>query len=124
MQELPSKTEAELYDILAHEADYLPEAVVAAEAEMNRRNLPHERISELKAAVQAETAQEDAKAAEPLGWGMRILLFCLFAGLLAGILAAYYEIKGYKRKAKDCWITLVISFAAHVFVGTLVRSFR
>src|SRR5262245_46577094 len=80
-EQLPSRSDAELYDILGHEGDYLPEAVAAAKEEIARRNLAPERVAELEAAEQAQVLQEQAKAEAPLGWGMRILIFLLCAGL-------------------------------------------
>ena len=39
-KELPARTDGELYDMLAHPEDLLPEALEAARGEMIRRNLP------------------------------------------------------------------------------------
>ena len=122
--QLPSKSDAELYDMLAHEQDYLPEVVAAARQEIGKRNLAPERLAQLDAAVQSQTVAEAAKAEERLGWPMRILIFFLCAGIAGAILAVYYDSKGYKRKARDCWVTLGVSVAVHVVLGVLVYSGR
>jgi len=59
-----------------------------------------------------------------LGWPMRILIFFLCAGTAGAILAVYYDSKGYKMKARDCWITLGVSVTVHVVLGALVYSSR
>ena len=120
--QLPSKSDAELYDMLAHEQDYLPEALAAARLELEKRKLAPERVAQLEAVVQSQTAAEEAKAGERLSWPMRILIFILCAGIAGAILAVYYESKGYKAKARDCWITLGVSLAVHVVLGALFYS--
>jgi len=110
--------------MLAHEQDYLPEALAAAKQELGKRNLPPERVAELEAVVQSQTAAEGAKAEERLGWPMRILIFFLCAGIAGAILAVYYDSKGYKAKARDCWIILVVSLVVHVVLGALAYSIR
>ena len=122
-EQLPLKTDAELYDMLAHPEDYLPDALAAAKEELGKRNLTVDRVSQLEAGVQSQTAADDAKAQERLGWPMRIFLFIFCAGLLGAVMAVYYDSKGYKRKASDCWITLGISVAVHA-VFFLLRACR
>jgi hypothetical protein len=116
-EQLPQKADGDLYEMLAHQDDYLPEALDAAREELRKRDLPPERVSQLKAVVQTHKASEVAKASERLGWPTRILIFLLCAGLSGAILAVYYDSKGYKQKSSDCWITMVISFTAHVVLG-------
>src|SRR2546426_11876712 len=116
-EQLSSKTDAELYDMLAHQDDYLAEALVAARDELKKRNLAPEKVAQIEAEVESEKIAAEAKAQQRLSWPARILIF-LFCGGLAGIaLAFYYEIKGYKRKATDCWITVAVSVGVHVFIG-------
>jgi hypothetical protein len=121
---LHSKSDAELYEILDHDQDYLQEEVEAAKQKINKRNLAPERVAKLEAAVQSQTTAEGAKADERLGWPMRILIFFLCAGIGGAILAVYYDSKGYKTKARDCWITLSVSVAVHVVLWALVYSIR
>ena len=123
-EQLPLKTDAELYDLLAHQNDYLPQAVAAAKSELSKRNLAPERTAQLEAAVQSEHAAAETKAQERLGWPLRLLIFMFCAGMLGALLAVYYESKGYKRKASDCWITLGISAACHLIAGVFLFSRR
>jgi hypothetical protein len=123
-EQLPLKTDAELYDILAHQDDYLPEALAAARDELGKRNLTPDRVTQLEAEVQSQKAAADTKAQERLGWPMRIFIFFLCAGMAGAILAVYYESKGYKRKASDCWITLVVSIAFHLVAGVFLYAQR
>ena len=123
-QQLPLKTDAELYDMQAHEDDYLPEAIAAAKGELARRNLAPARAAELEAEVQTRKTGAEAKAQERLGWPMRILIFFLCSGLFGALLAVYYDSKGYKSKASDCWITAGASVAFHVLTGAFLYSMR
>src|SRR6185369_2025053 len=43
LKELPEKTDEQLYDMLGHADDYMPEALEAARTELRRRKLPPER---------------------------------------------------------------------------------
>jgi hypothetical protein len=123
-EQLPLKTDAELCDMFMHPADYLPEALAAAKDEFSKRNLAPERVSRLETEVQSQMVAADAKAQERLGWPMRIFLFIFCAGLLGLLLAVYYEGKGYKGKARDCWITLAASVVFYSALGVLSQIFR
>jgi hypothetical protein len=123
-EQLPLKTDAELYGMLAHQEDYLPEALSAAKAELGKRNLSSDRATQLETGVQTEKAAADCKAQERLGWPMRFLIFILCAGAAGAILAVYYESKGYKGKARDSWIAAGISLVAHLFIGLLSYAQR
>ena len=113
-EQLPLKTDAELYEMLAHQTDYLPEALAAAKDELSKRNLAPEKVAQLEATVQSRDATAEAKAQERLGWPMRILFFFFCAGLVGALCAVYYDQKGYKRKASDCWVTLGVSATVHL----------
>ena len=115
-EQLPRKTDAELYDMLVHQDDYLPEALAAAKEELQKRNLKPERAIELEAVAQTQRAAEDAKAGLRLGWPMRILIFLLCSGLFGAPLAVYYSSKGFKRKASDCWFTMSASIGVHILL--------
>jgi hypothetical protein len=119
-QQLPRKTDEELYDMLAHAGDYLPEALQALEEELKRRNLPTARTSQLQARVESQKVAERDRADETLGWPMRILVFLLCGGLVGAVLAAYYDSKGYKRKSYECWITVGVAVLFHLVAGGLL----
>ena len=67
--------------MLAHPEDYLPEARDALAAELEKRNIAPEVRVELQTQSQASKHQEDAKASERLGIGLRIfiVIFCFGA---------------------------------------------
>ncbi len=121
LEELPTETDAELYDILAHQEDYLPAALAAAKAELRKRNLTPERVAQLETSIRSRLATEDAKARERLSSSMRILIF-IFAGLPGILLAGYYTTNGYKRKAVDSWITLGCATIFQLVLGVLIYS--
>ena len=85
--------------MLAHQEDYLPEALAAAKEELGMRNLAPERVGQLGAGAQSEKVEADAKAQERLDWPTRICIVIFCAGLLGLALGVYYDGKGYKRKA-------------------------
>ena len=118
--QLPLKTDGELYDMLAHADDYLPEALAAAKDELSKRNLAPAKIVQLEEEIQSEKVAAEAKAEERLGWPTRIFIFLFCAGLFGALLAVYYDNKGFKKKAADCWITLALSIAFHVVLGLVL----
>jgi hypothetical protein len=116
-KQLPEKSDAELYEILAHRDDYLPEALDAARKELGRRNLPPDRVAQLQAEVEAQKSQEEKKAEIGLPWYAKVLIF---VGLFPIIwFAIYYEYKGYKKKARQCWVWAGYSFIFWFIVGVL-----
>ena len=117
LEQLPLKSDAELYDMLAHQDDYLPEALAAAKDELNKRNLAPERVAQIEATVQSQKAVAESKAQERLGWPMRIFIFLFCAGLVGAVLAVYYDSKGYNRKAADCWLAMGVSIAFYLAIG-------
>jgi hypothetical protein len=81
LEQLPLKTDSELYDMLAHQDDYLPQATAAAKDELSKRNLSLERLAQIETTVQFQNAAVETKAQEPLGRTMLnrkvITTFCL-----------------------------------------------
>src|SRR5207248_4251219 len=119
-EQLPLKTDAELYDILAHPDDYLPEALAAVKAQLNERNLAPRQIAHLETRVISEQAISHAHAEEPLSWPLRIVVFLFCSGIPGILLAIYYGNKGLKRKASDCWIAIGASLAFHIVAGAIL----
>jgi hypothetical protein len=122
--QLSARSDEELYDMLSHEQDYQPEALVAAREELARRKLAPERVTALEGRAQSEKARELSKAEERLGWPLRIVIFVFCSGLVGAILAVYYDSKGYSKKASDCWITAGASLAFHVVVSAIAYAMR
>jgi hypothetical protein len=50
-EELPHKSDVELYEVLLQRGAYLPEAVAAVQEEIRKRNLSRERLTEIAAAA-------------------------------------------------------------------------
>jgi len=100
-----AKTDGELYGMVAHAEDYVPEAIAAAQAEVQRRHLTPERGAQLEALAQAAKTEETRMAGEPLRWISRILLL-LMPGMV-GFFAAYYLSRGYDAREDQCWLWAV-----------------
>ncbi len=81
---LPERTDEELYVMIAHAEDYLPEAVVAAQDELRRRNLPHRKVAMLETTAQGAAAEEHRWAKAKYG----IISLCLL--LVAPGLVVYF----------------------------------
>ena len=100
-ERLAEKTEEELYAMLAHRDDYLPEAFDAARAELARRNLSPERVEQLQAVAEAQKSQENKVAEEGLS---KWVIATIFIGLAPfAFFAIYYSNKGARRKVRQCW---------------------
>jgi phosphotransferase system glucose/maltose/N-acetylglucosamine-specific IIC component len=116
-EQLSLKTDAELYDMIAHRDDYLSESIAAAKDELSKRNLTPERAEQIEFTAQSKKAAEESKAQERLGWPMRIFIFLFCAGLVGALLAVYYDSKGYKRKAADCWLAMGVSIVFYLAIA-------
>lgn len=116
-KQLAERTDADLYDMLAHRDDYLPEALDAARVEIGRRNLPQEKVAQLQATVEEQKSQEHKKAELELPWYVKALIF---VGLFPVIwFAIYYEYQGYKKKARQCWAWAGFGLIFWFVVGVL-----
>jgi hypothetical protein len=59
-EQLPQKSDVELYEVLLQRHEYLPEALAAVEEEMRKRNLSPKKLAE----IAASAAQSRLRAAE------------------------------------------------------------
>jgi hypothetical protein len=133
---LAERTDEQLCDMLAHAGDYQPEAVAAARAEMQRRNLTPTQVTELDAHSQAIRAHEQDSAQRPLGWVGRITIFILAFSLVSIAITAFvaeaFRNRGFTRKHKECWTWTwyglgfwLTSGAAFGGIGLIIdRAFR
>jgi hypothetical protein len=129
LAELPQRTNEELYDMLAHADDYLPEALEAARAELGKRNLSPERVANLESVSQQNRSNEQHKADESLGWIVRILMFLssmtIFLAMLGlAIMPSRYQSRGYTKKAKQCWTCWGVGLAFWVLLWVAVFLVR
>ena len=115
---LTQRSDKELYEMVTHAQDYLPEALEAIKGELNRRGLSHEQTAELEAVAQAQIIREEDKAREPLGWIVRILMLLMVWPL---IFVFYYGLTGQKRKAKECVIWVCYGLLLYLILF-LLRS--
>jgi hypothetical protein len=114
---LPARSDSELFEMLGHADDFLPEALAAVSAELKKRNIAPDAQALMQTQVQTSTLTEHAKASERLDIGMRILIVLFCFGIAGAILAVYYDSKGYKQKARDCWLMMAISLVLHISLG-------
>ena len=86
--------------VITNRDEYQEAAIEAAEAELSRRNIPAEQLSELKAKQVEENTEKAHKAAIPLEPAWKVLAF-LFPGIFQLIIAGSLKANGYDRKANE-----------------------
>ena len=103
-EKLGQRGDAELYDILAHSGDYLPEALEAIRRELARRNLPPAQGVCLQEEATARKSAEAAVASRSVGWPVRIavLVGAVPLFLIFLILLMHYRRTGQKQKIREC----------------------
>jgi hypothetical protein len=123
---LTEATDEQLYDMLAHDADYLPEALAAARMEIQRRNIGPTLHPQLEARSEAISAQEVQAAQRPLSWPVKIIMFLLPFGLpqilVAAVVAERYRNKGYTRRYKECWTWACYGLGFWIFWGAFLGA--
>ena len=92
---LTERTDEQLYDMLAHEGDYEPEALAAARAEIERRNLTPFQVAQLETNSHAVRAQEQESAQRRLGWvGRTAIILSAAIGVSVVALVAWLRRRG------------------------------
>lgn len=115
---MSNNSDAQLIKIVTSDRQkYNPEALIAAEEEIEKRNLSFKDLEIAKETVQKQETQQSKIKEEPLGTVQKILFFIFFWGVLPWLLAYNYKADGYERKYKEAWkaikyglITWIISF--------------
>lgn len=98
---MSKKTDAELIKIVYDlRNDYQPEAVIAAEFELNNRNIEQTRFEEAVKENHAKKQIETEKANKPLEEHWKVLTF-LFPGVIQMFIAGSFKIEGYDKKASE-----------------------
>lgn len=101
---MTSRSNAELLEIVTKlKEDYQPEAVQAAEAEIEKRNLSQDQIKAAEVEISENETLNINKAHEPLGLRQKILFLFFFWGVLPWAMAGTFKAKGYTKKYKDAW---------------------
>ena len=99
--QMSRRTDAELLKIVIDQRnDYQPEALLAAEEELARRNLSPEQVSSAKEELERKKTFDEKRANEPLDMSLKILT-AIFPGILQIILSGTYKVEGYDRKARE-----------------------
>lgn len=98
---MAKQTDAELLKIITElRNDYEAEAIVAAEAELIKRNLSHDQILEAKYENQIKQMAAAERANQPLQTIWKILTF-LLPGFIQIIYSGVFKAEGYYRKEKE-----------------------
>lgn len=103
-EKMSKLSDEELFDVLAHKKDYVPDAIAAAENELKSRDLPHERIVALRIMAEEKRKEKQERANAPLPWGLKILSFVFAIGIPQVIACESYRNRGYTRRANECWV--------------------
>jgi hypothetical protein len=115
---MAKRSYTELHDIVGKlRNEYEPEAVVAAEAEVQRRNLGGEKIEQKENIIKKYKQSIAEKANAPLQIHWKILTL-LFPGLLNLIIADELKENGYERQYKEIWLWFF--YGAAFYIGILI----
>jgi len=101
--EMIKRNNEELYEVITHKDDFVPEAVQAARDEIAARNIPPEIKTNLEAKMHQNILEEKTLSNLPLQWPVRIIMFLLSFGAIQSVIGEYYRNKGYERKYRECW---------------------
>lgn len=107
LKTMSQHTDEKLIEILKTKEEYLPEAIVAAETEFNKRGISPERLKEIEAEVEERIERKKeitlGREEAPLEFYLKVLffLFPIPIGILHIFLLSRYKIQGYKRKQKE-----------------------
>ncbi len=113
---MAAKSDSDLLEIVTKlKDDYQPEAVEAAKAEIERRNLSADDISQAEKELEIKDAKQIEKENEPLDFGQKFLFFIFFWGVIPWAMAGTFMNNGYTKKYKDAWKYMKLGLL--VFVG-------
>lgn len=101
---MAKRSDSELLEIVTKlKDDYQPDAVLAAELEIKKRNLSSEQIEIAKNEIKEKEKSLAEKENEPLEAGQKVLFFIFFWGVIPWGMAGTFKAKGYLKKYKDAW---------------------
>jgi hypothetical protein len=111
---MEQRTDSELMEILTKDRDeYQPEALKAAEAELEKRKLTVDQIESAKQKVKTKEQSIKDKANMPLGIGWKLLTFFI-PGILNFLIARTLKTEGYDRKWKEAWHWTFYGFGFYI----------
>ena len=102
--EMIVRSNEDLYEVITHEDNYVPEALQAARNEITARKLSPEIIANLEAKMHQKTEENKTLSNPPLQWSLRIIMFLLSFGAIQAVVGEYYRNKGCERKYRECWL--------------------
>ncbi len=110
------KSDSELLEIVTKlKDDYQPEAIIAAENEIEKRNLSTDQIEQAEIELEEREQENLEKENEPLGIVQKILFLIFFWGVIPWAMAGTFRNNGYTKKYKDAWLFMKIGMG--IFVG-------
>jgi hypothetical protein len=122
-QAMKERSDAELIKIVKiSKDDYQQEAILAAEAEIVRRNISREEIEKLTHINTIQKSIEEKKANEPLDLHWKILTF-IFPIVFTIILSGYYKGDGYDKKARDLVKWTLFGFGFYFLFFLIISIF-
>jgi hypothetical protein len=119
---MANRTYDELHEIVGKLRDeYEPEAVAAAEAEVEKRNLAGEKVQPIEKDTRTKKQLKDEKANEPLQTHWKILTL-LLPGLLNLMIADELKAEGYERKHREIWNWFFYGLGLYILILLIVIS--
>jgi hypothetical protein len=108
---MQQRTDEELLHIVTDlRNEYQPEAVSAAETELQNRNIPSEKMDYLLRRVEHVKKARHTKSQKPLPAGLKVLA-ALLPGLALLIIASVLNDAGYKNASKGLFFWTMIGIA-------------
>lgn len=118
-------SDEELYDVLANEKDYVPEAIAAAKSVFHSRGLSSETLAEIKTEIETiaeeEEKEKEEKAKVPLPLELKILSFVFAVGIPQAIAAELFRKRGYVRQANEIWKWMGYGLIFYIVI-TILKS--
>ena len=107
-------TDDELVTILTvHRQNYQPEAILAAEEELQARKIPEDKKQSYTAVAEQNHALSVKKINEPLELHWKVLTL-FFPMMIAFILSGFYKSNGFDRKAKELAHWTLLGFGCYI----------
>ena len=117
---MSKRTDAELIKIVNEQRnDYQPEALEAAEQELQMRNLSSEQVQEAVQENETKKQIETEKANVKLGSGWKILSI-IFPGIIQVIFAGIFKVDDYHRKASELTRWTLYGFGFYIGLAILI----
>lgn len=111
--------------MVGHGSDYLPEALVAAQAELQRREVDPKIAEKVESSLREEAAIAQGRASRPLPVFWRIICVVFPFGFVQSMVADRYLDKGFLRCYREflLWKRRRIVFWGITFATILVLNF-